>query len=84
MPGIHEYVMTKQILYEIAGTKYVLIELTVFPGEGKKVDKLIKDYSCVLQGISQIHRGIFTKSFVVLNILVPENNVFEFQKNHLA
>ncbi len=69
----------ENILYEINGIKYVLVEQLLMERNQEKVNKILKKHECVLQGIKEINRGgWFENAYMVFKILVPEKNLIAF------
>lgn len=65
----------EQLIYEIAGEKYILIDIPIIEGHSKKADELIKKYGLVYQGVKEINRGGFwSKAFTVQRFFLPEKN----------
>lgn len=73
--------MQEQLIYEIAGEKYILIELPFTEGQGKRADELVKKYGLVYQGIKEINRGGFwDKAIIIQRFFLPEKNFDKWQK----
>ena len=76
--------MTEQILYEIYGTKYVLIEMgAITARDTDKASKLLKKHDGIWQGIKEINRGgLFSSSVVIVKVLIPERNIIAFNEEN--
>lgn len=69
----------EQLIYEIAGIKYLLVERQVTEQNRSKLEKIGEQYNCIWQGIKEIKQGGFlSDGFAIVRILVPENNVIAF------
>ncbi len=71
-------------MYEIAGKRYLLFKVPVTEKNSNRVERLIKKFDCINQGIEEIDRGGFWGNMIVIfNILVPEENVIKFNKSNI-
>ncbi len=64
------------IVVELNNKKYLLVEVLVTSGNSKKLELQCKKYNCITQGIKEIKQGgWFSNAYVILKILVPEENI---------
>lgn len=71
----------EQIVHEISGKRYVLIELLNASRSHKEVEDMIKKLGMVYQGIKEIKpAGFWTKGYAILNYLLPEENFDLYKK----
>jgi hypothetical protein len=72
---------TPQLIHEINGIKYLLMEIMVTKNTtANKMEAACKKYNCILQGVKEVNLGSFWKdAYAVVRVLVPENKIFEFQ-----
>jgi hypothetical protein len=69
----------ENIICELNGIKYLLVKYPVFKSNRKRSEELIRKYECILQGVDSIKiGGLFSSTYMILNILVPERNVIAF------
>lgn len=69
----------QQLLYEIAGKKYLLFEYPF--SETKKLEtfqEAVKNYNGIVQGVGEIKRGFLVSGYVVVRVLIPEEKAVEF------
>ena len=76
-------IQEQQILHEILGVKYVLVSCPVINGDAKRFDAAIAKFKCIFQGIEKVHQSFWATSYVLVKVLVPEQEIFEFQKTIL-
>lgn len=70
----------EQLIYEIAGRRYLLVEVPITEGKGSKMDKMMVKYECIHQGIKEIKRSFWANGYVISKWLVPEGNLLAFNK----
>lgn len=76
---IYNMYTSEQLLFEINGRKYVLIEELFTSASHKKMQAKYKKYECIEQGIKEINRGgFFQTAFAIIKVLVPEENISAF------
>lgn len=76
--------MNEQLIYEIAGKKYVMVDVPFVEGSGGKAEKIIKKHGLLYQGIKKIDRGGWWSSTVVIaSCLCPEENFLSFSNDDL-
>ena len=69
----------EQILYEIAGIKYLLVERQYTEENKNNLNKIAKQHNCIWQGVKEIKQdGFFSKGYAIVKILVPEDQVVAF------
>ena len=74
---------SQQLIYEIMGKRYILVDVPYVEGMYKEVKRLIKTHGLLYQGIKSISRGgMFTKSVVVQTYLCPEENYLSFSQDN--
>lgn len=72
----------EQLIYEIAGKRYILIEVPFVEGHVEKMKKFCDKYDMVFQGIKTIDRGgWFSKGVVVNKLLLPEERFEAYSKD---
>ena len=70
----------EQLIYTINNTNYVLIELLITDRNKIKHEKLIEKYEIIIQGMKKFDDGgWFGVKHLILNVLVPEKDVLNFQ-----
>lgn len=70
-----------QLIYELNGVKYLLVELQLRDSNKEEMAKITKDFSCIFQGIKEIKQsGLLTNGYAIVKYLVPESNVIAFNK----
>jgi len=66
----------EQIVYVINNENYIIIEeLIINDKSANKIELSCKKYNCIPQGIKEIGRSFFLKSYIIVKILVPEKNI---------
>lgn len=66
----------EQLIYEINHKKYPLVEIPVTNSVKDKFEAETKKYKCIVQGVKEINRGgWFDTPFVIVRVLVPEENI---------
>jgi len=73
----------EQILYEIAGTKYLLVEVVLTDSTRAKLERLLTKYNCITQGVKELKKS-WLGGHTILKWLVPENNVVNFNNEYNA
>jgi len=74
--------MSEQLIYEILGEKYILVEEAIQNSRQQDIlNKKAKLYGCISQGIKIDRGGWFENSVVIAKILVPERNILKYN-NH--
>jgi len=72
----------ENIIVELSGKKYLLIELPVLSSTDREIEERIKKYDGIYQGIKKLHTGgFFSRSYAIIKVLIPEENVIEFNKS---
>lgn len=72
----------ENIIVELNGKKYLSVELFTTTSNEKKITAKCTKYDAIYQGIKEIHRGgLWTNSYVVIKVLVPEENVIAFNND---
>jgi hypothetical protein len=70
-----------QIITELNGKKYLLIEVVKWRKNQKELTEDINKFECIYQGIKQVQSETLLKDwFAILKILVPEEHAFKFNK----
>lgn len=76
--------MSDQLIYEINGKKYILIEIPKIIGHVREMNDLVKKYGMVFQGIKSIDRGSwFSPAIVIEKYFLPEENFIAYSTNNL-
>lgn len=75
----------ENLIHEIDGKKYVLIDIRMVEGNQmwciEPYHGIIEKYEMHYQGIKKIHRGgLLSSSYIIYNYLIPEDKYFEFAK----
>lgn len=69
----------EKLTCELNGIKYLLVKYPIFKANKDKAEKTFKKFECITQGVEEIKiGGLFSSSYMIVNILVPEKNVIEF------
>jgi len=72
-----------QIVHEINGKKYILINYFLYSLEGvNKMQERAKRFNCILQGITWKY-NIF-RQYRTASLLVPEDKIIEFNNEILS
>lgn len=70
---------TQQLIHELNGKKYLLVEIPVTQKQSSLLESKLKKFNCIYQGVKEINRGgLFSNPFMVIKVLVPEENVQAF------
>lgn len=77
---MEEYYM-EQLIYNINGINYVLIELPITESNQKKVQKIAEAHECIFQGVKEIKRGLLFGGHAIIKYLVPEQKLIPFNKS---
>lgn len=72
--------MSEQLIYDIAGQRYVLIEVLVVESNKDKMKYLGKKYECVHQGVRVDRGGFWSNTVIIFKWFVPEKNLIAFNK----
>lgn len=76
--------MNQQLIHEIAGKKYVLVDVPFLAGDYDKSEAFVKKHGLLYQGISEVSRGgLFTKTVIIQSYFCPEENFIAFSKDDL-
>lgn len=74
-----------QIKHTINGKDYVMLEYLVLTiDSSKKYSDLFEKYGCIIQGVRDLKLNSFRNSFVILNVLVPEENFHDLITEYQA
>ena len=69
----------EQLIYELNGRKYLLVEIPVTESNSKKVEAKCKRHNGIYQGVKEISRGgWFSNAYFVIKILIPESQIEAF------
>lgn len=73
--------MTEQLIYELNGIRYLLVELPITSGNNKNTVATYTKYDGIYQGVKDIKRaGLFYSGLAIIKVLIPERNIVEFNK----
>lgn len=73
--------MSEQLIYEIAGKRYILVDVPFVDGYKDQVKRIVDMHGLLYQGIKEINRGgIFDRACVIQTYFCPEENFIEFSK----
>lgn len=74
----------EDLIYEINGKRYILIEMPIIVGLTKEVKEFCDKYGMVFQGVKDIHRGgLFGKTVIINKLLLPEENFEAYSKDKI-
>lgn len=68
----------EQLIYELNGKKYLLVEVPIISGAKERVNDAIKKHGGIYQGVKKIHQSFWSASYVITKFLIPEENVIAF------
>jgi hypothetical protein len=69
----------EQLIYELNGKKYLLVEILITEDNHKKIDAICKQCNGIYQGIKEINRGgWFSSAYCVMKFLIPEDQIETF------
>jgi len=69
----------EQLIYELNGKKYLLVEIPVTESNNKKMDAKCKRYNGIFQGIKEVNKGgWFSSGYVIMKMLIPESQIEAF------
>ena len=74
------------ITCKLNGKKYLLIEVLLSSNaEIKKFGTITEKHDCIYQGVSEYKSaGSFSSGSVIYKVLVPEENIIEFNKEKIS
>ena len=68
-----------ELIYEINGVKYLLVERMVTERNGDKLQSAIQRHQVIEQGVKQVSRGgMFSNPFAIVSLLVPFHTLIAF------
>jgi hypothetical protein len=74
----------EQIIYELNGKKYLLVEVVKYPATQDKIKAICYKYNCIYQGVKEINRGwLFSTAYAVEKYLVPEEHIEAFNREEV-
>lgn len=74
--NINKKLKMEQIIYNLNGINYLLIEELITPNNKRKMQIKFKAYDCIYQGIKEISKDSWFRSdYAIIKILVPEKNI---------
>lgn len=69
----------EQLIYEIAGVKYLLIERQMTDANKSKLESAAKQHNCIWQGVKELKQnGFLSHGYAIIKLLVPDNEVIAF------
>ena len=69
------------LIYEIDGVRYVLIDVPITNGMKGEVNAAVQKVGGIYQGIKEIKQaGWFTSGYAITRFFIPENRVKEFSQ----
>jgi hypothetical protein len=72
----------EQLIYEINGQKYILVEVLLTTNNQKKIEARAKRHNCIEQGVKEVKQGgIFSPPYAIVRLLVPEKNIIAFNND---
>ena len=73
-----------KLVHEIAGKKYLLVEIPTIEGQGKRVEEFIERNGLIFQGVKSIDRGgLFGRAVVVGTYFLPEQNFISYSRDKI-
>lgn len=75
----------KQLIYEINSKKYLLMQALCTDKEDVlELNSTLEKLNAIPQGIEKMKRGgFFSKPYLLMNVLVPEENIEKFNLNQI-
>lgn len=74
----------QKVVHEIAGKKYVLVEIPIIEGKYEAAKAFIKRNGLIHHGVKTIDRGgFFGKAVVVETFFLPEENFEKYSKDDI-
>ena len=70
--------MNNQLTCELNGIKYLAFEEIIIESNADKIERKIKKYNAINQGVIKVHSGILTTSYIIVRVLVPEDKVMDW------
>jgi hypothetical protein len=73
----------EQLIYKIAGKKYMLFEVPIVGSAGaKKFEQRMKRHKGICQGVKEMKRETFwTSASIIVKALIPEENIIAFNED---
>lgn len=72
----------ENIIYELNGKKYLLVELIITGSSYKESIKNVEKYNGIYQGIKETKQGgLFSSGYVIIKVLIPEENIVAFNSS---
>lgn len=75
--------MTDQLIYNIAGENYILVEVPFIEGKTKETQQFCDKYDMVFQGVKEVKRSLFGSSYAINRMLLPERNFKAYSKDRI-
>ena len=65
----------EELVYELGGKKYILVEYVTIEGYEKKRDNAVRALGLIFQGVAKIDRGgMLSNGYAVERFFLPEEN----------
>lgn len=72
----------EQIIYNLNGINYLLVEELITASNQKKKEKKLKFYDCIYQGVKEINRNSwFGSDYTIIKVLVPEKHIITYNND---
>ena len=69
----------EQLIYELNGKKYLLVEIPVTEKNSKEIDAKYKRYNGIYQGVKEFNKGgWFSDAYCIIKVLIPESQIEAF------
>ena len=70
-----------QLNYVVNEKKYLLFQIPLSSTEVlEKIDKRVTEFNGIIQGSSKVKTNIFSTSYMILNVLIPEDQAIKFSQ----
>lgn len=71
----------EQLIYEIAGKKYLLFQIPFTDAEkANAFQKIVHQFEGIVQGATDLKRGFLFSGSFTLRALIPESRAIEFSR----
>ena len=73
-----------EIIYTINGINYLLVEILITKKNTVNENfKMALKHDGIYQGVKELKQNFFSHNYMILNFLIPVNNINEFNKDFL-
>ena len=71
----------EQLIYEVAGKKYVMVQVCATERNEAAINATARRLGAIQQAYALHKGGLFYKTYATVTLLIPEENVIEFNKS---